>query len=95
MKKTQFVIAFVLSSTCRLDPWRRAGAGLRAAEMNKALARDNQSMPPEDLKKLDELEKNFLQQPIKKAFACSLGVFAVRALPRTMSHVWLGHSPGR
>jgi uncharacterized membrane protein YfcA len=33
----------------------------------------------------------FLRQPIKKAFACSLAVSAVLALPGTVVHAWLGH----
>jgi uncharacterized membrane protein YfcA len=33
----------------------------------------------------------FLRQPIKKAFACSLAVSAVLALPGTIVHAWLGH----
>lgn len=34
---------------------------------------------------------NFLQQPIKKAFACSLAVSSVLALPGTVVHAYLGH----
>lgn len=33
----------------------------------------------------------FLRQPIKKAFACSLAVSAVLALPGTVVHAYLGH----
>jgi uncharacterized protein len=33
----------------------------------------------------------FLKQPLKQAFACSLAVSAVLALPGTMVHAWLGH----
>lgn len=33
----------------------------------------------------------FLKQPIKKAFACSLAVSAVLALPGTVVHAYLGH----
>ncbi len=33
----------------------------------------------------------FLKQPLKKAFACSLAVSAVLALPGTIVHAWLGH----
>ncbi|MGE5248302.1 MAG: sulfite exporter TauE/SafE family protein [Verrucomicrobiota bacterium] len=33
----------------------------------------------------------FLQQPVKKAFACSLAVSAVLALPGTIVHAYLGH----
>ncbi len=33
----------------------------------------------------------FLQQPIKKSFACSLAVSAVLALPGTIVHAYLGH----
>ncbi len=32
-----------------------------------------------------------LNQPIKKAFACSLAVSVVLALPGTIVHAWLGH----
>ncbi len=34
---------------------------------------------------------NFLRQPIKKAFACSLAVSSVLALPGTIVHAYLGH----
>ena len=34
---------------------------------------------------------NFLRQPIKKAFACSLAVSSVLALPGTVVHAYLGH----
>jgi uncharacterized membrane protein YfcA len=33
----------------------------------------------------------FLGQPIKKSFACSLAVSAVLALPGTIVHAYLGH----
>ncbi len=33
----------------------------------------------------------FLDQPIKKAFACSLAVSMVLAIPGTVVHAWLGH----
>ncbi len=33
----------------------------------------------------------FLKQPIKKSFACSLGVSAVLAVPGTVIHAYLGH----
>jgi uncharacterized protein len=33
----------------------------------------------------------FLKQPIKRAFACSLAVAAVLAIPGTVVHAWLGH----
>jgi uncharacterized membrane protein YfcA len=33
----------------------------------------------------------FLKQPVKKAFACSLAVSAVLALPGTIVHAYLGH----
>lgn len=33
----------------------------------------------------------FLRQPIKKAFACSLAVSAILALPGTIMHAYLGH----
>ena len=33
----------------------------------------------------------FLQQPVKKSFACSLAVSAVLALPGTVVHAYLGH----
>jgi len=33
----------------------------------------------------------FLQQPMKKAFACSLAVSSVLAIPGTIVHAWLGH----
>jgi len=33
----------------------------------------------------------FLKQPLKQAFACSLAVSAVLALPGTIVHAWLGH----
>jgi hypothetical protein len=33
----------------------------------------------------------FLKQPMKKAFACSLAVSAVLALPGTVVHAYLGH----
>ena len=33
----------------------------------------------------------FLRQPLKKAFACSLAVAAVLAVPGTIVHAWLGH----
>jgi uncharacterized membrane protein YfcA len=33
----------------------------------------------------------FLSQPVKKAFACSLAVSAVLALPGTIVHAYLGH----
>lgn len=33
----------------------------------------------------------FLKQPVKKAFACSLAVSAVLALPGTVVHAYLGH----
>jgi hypothetical protein len=33
----------------------------------------------------------FLEQPIKKSFACSLAVSAVLALPGTIVHAYLGH----
>lgn len=33
----------------------------------------------------------FLKQPLKKAFACSLAVSAVLAVPGTVVHAWLGH----
>jgi hypothetical protein len=33
----------------------------------------------------------FLQQPIKKSFACSLAVSAILALPGTAVHAYLGH----
>lgn len=35
----------------------------------------------------------FLRQPIKKAFACSLAVSAVLAVPGTLVHWYLGHIP--
>jgi uncharacterized protein len=33
----------------------------------------------------------FLKQPVKRAFACSLAVSAVLAVPGTIVHAWLGH----